>query len=280
LANKLNYSTDTIVIGVFLSTSAVAVWAVAQRLIEIVQRITDQLNRALFPVVVESSTTQHADKLQKILLQGTRLSLAMVIPLSTGLALLSSPVVRAWLGPDYSGSVPVIYILGIVVMFRVGNATSAMLLKGSGRHRLLATSNIVMASSNLILSVLLVQWYGLVGVAIGTLIPIVLISFLVVFPAACRRVQLGRLEVLRRSVWPAMWPGMVMAGFLLVTRNLFEPKWVFLFLLVVSSGTIYIGLFLWFAISYSEREWYFANARKIVRVRPQVKSAAEEGATS
>ncbi|HET7287311.1 MAG TPA: oligosaccharide flippase family protein, partial [Pyrinomonadaceae bacterium] len=44
LANKLNYSTDAIVVGAFLGTSAVAIWAVAQRLIEIVQRITDQLN--------------------------------------------------------------------------------------------------------------------------------------------------------------------------------------------------------------------------------------------
>lgn len=91
LANKVNYSTDTIVIGAFMGTTAVAVWAVAQRLIEIVQRITDQLNSVLFPVVVDSSTIQHLDRLQKILLQGTRLSLAMVIPLATGMALLSGP---------------------------------------------------------------------------------------------------------------------------------------------------------------------------------------------
>jgi O-antigen/teichoic acid export membrane protein len=54
IANKLNYSTDAIVVGVFMGTSAVAIWAVAQRLIEIVQRITDQLNSVLFPVVVDS----------------------------------------------------------------------------------------------------------------------------------------------------------------------------------------------------------------------------------
>ncbi len=83
LANKLNYSTDTIVIGAFMGTAAVAVWAVAQRLIEIIQRITDQLNAALFPVVVDSSTVERVDKLQKILIQGTRLSLAMVVPLAT-----------------------------------------------------------------------------------------------------------------------------------------------------------------------------------------------------
>ena len=280
LANKINYSTDAIVIGVFLSTSAVAVWAVAQRLIEIVQRVSDQLNGALFPVVVESSTTRQIDKLQNILLQGTRLSLAMVIPMSTGLALLSPPVVTAWVGPDYAGSVPVIYILGIAVAFRVGSATSAMLLKGSGQHRLLATSNISMAVGNLGLSVLLVQWHGLVGVAAGTLVPIALISCLVIFPAACRRVNVGRVAVVRHSVWPAFWPAMVMAAFLLVTRNLFQPTWFYLLLLVVSAGTIYISLFLWLAIDDSEREWYLANARKIVNARSRVKSVTGAGITS
>jgi O-antigen/teichoic acid export membrane protein len=280
LANKLNYSTDTIVIGIFQSTSAVAIWAVAQRLIEIVQRLTDQLNSVLFPVVVDSSTVQNLDRLQKIFLQGTRLSLAMVIPLATGLALLARPVVLTWVGADFAGSVPVIGILGIAVALRVGNATSAMILKGAGQHRLLAISNTVMAVSNLVLSVLLVQRYGLIGVAVGTLIPMIATSLLVVFPAACRRVKLGRLTVFHQAVWPATWPGIIIAGFLLTTRSLFEPGWAWLFLQAAAAGIIYVGLFLGFAISDSERQWYFATVRKLVGARPQIKSATEVGTTS
>src|SRR6185436_18431403 len=101
LANKLNYSTDTIVNGAFMGTAAVAVWAVAQRLIEIVQRITDQLNGVLFPVVVDSSTVERVDKLQKILIQGMRLSLAMVVPLATVLGLTARPLVLVWVGPNF-----------------------------------------------------------------------------------------------------------------------------------------------------------------------------------
>lgn len=280
LANKLNYSTDTIVIGIFLSTVAVAVWAVAQRLIEIVQRITDQLNSVLFPVVVDSSTVQHTERLQKILLQGTRLSLAMVVPLATGLALLARPVVNKWVGPDFAGSVSIIQVLSIAVALRVGNATSSMILKGSGKHRLLAVANIVMAVSNLILSLLLVQWYGLVGVAVGTLIPLMSVSLLVVFPAACRRVEMRRSEVVRKAVWPAAWPALVMAGFLLITRNFFESGWAWLFVQMVSAGTIYAGLFLRFAISESERDWYFAHIRRLINPRSRVVSGTELGITS
>lgn len=269
LANKLNYSTDTIVIGAFMGTTAVAVWAVAQRLIEIVQRITDQLNSALFPVVVDNSTIQNLDRLQKILLQGTRLSLAMVIPLATGLALLSGPLVMAWVGPDFAGSVPIIHLLSIAVALRVGNATSAMILKGSGHHRLLAASNMTMAASNLVLSVLLVRRFGLVGVAIGTLIPLVITSLFVVFPAACRLVKASRLDVFRKSVWPAAWPAIVMTAFLLMTKTVFPYDLPWLFLQAAIAVTLYGTIFLAFAISPAERKWYFAKVKEILNLKSQ-----------
>lgn len=267
LANKLNYSTDTIVIGAFMGTAAVAVWAVAQRLIEIVQRITDQLNGALFPVVVDTSTVERVDNLQKILIQGTRLSLAMVVPLATVLGLTARPLVNLWVGPNFEGSVSVIYILSIVVALRVGNATSTVILKGSGLHKILALSNLGMAISNLVLSVVLVRWYGLIGVAIGTLIPMVVFSMFVVFPAACRRVQLSRWTVIRNSVWPAAWPAIVMAGFILLARQYRDASWSWMIIQAVLAAGIYAALFLRFAISRDERDWYFNKVKEVFRRR-------------
>ena len=51
-------------IGLLLSTAAVAIWTVGQRI-------------ALFPMVVASGAVQRQDRLQLILQQGTRLSLAL-----------------------------------------------------------------------------------------------------------------------------------------------------------------------------------------------------------
>ena len=275
LANKLNYSTDAIVVGAFAGTIAVAVWAVAQRLIEIVQRVADQLNSALFPVVVDSSTTQRLDRLQKIFLQGTRLSLAMVVPLATGLALLARPLVLVWVGPSFAGSVPVIYVLSIVVALRVGNATSAVILKGDGQHKLLAFSNITMAVSNLVLSIALVRRYGLIGAALGTLLPMIATSMFLVFPAACRRLQLRPFQVVRQSVLPVAWPAAVMAAFLLATRMVNRNGWAFLLFQTVVGGLVYLSLFLRFAISRNEREWYLGIVKEVLKWRSVRKSAKE-----
>src|SRR4029078_3657677 len=97
--------------------------------------------------------------------------LAMVVPMATVLGLTARPLVMVWVGPQFAASVNIIYILSIVVALRVGNATSAVILKGSDLHKFLAVSNLSMAVGNLVLSVLLVIFYGFIGVAIWILIP-------------------------------------------------------------------------------------------------------------
>ena len=281
LANKLNYSTDAVVVGVFLGTSAVAIWAVAQRLIEIVQRITDQLNAALFPVVVDNSTVQRLDRLQQILIQGTRLSLGMVVPLATVLGLTARPLVLLWVGPQFTDSVNVIYILSMVVALRVGNATSSVILKGSDLHRFLAFSNLGMAIGNLILSVLLVRIYGLIGVAIGTLIPMFVLAAFVTFPAACRRVELPVWKVAWKAVWPAVWPGIVMGGFILLRRDklLGDRSWLTLMLHAFIAAAIYAVLFL-IAMDRKELDWYFKKVKELFRRRPVTSASTDLGLPS
>jgi O-antigen/teichoic acid export membrane protein len=263
IANKLNYSSDALIIGAFLGTASVAVWAVAQRLIEIVQRITDQLNSALFPVVVDSATFQDHDKLQKVLLQGTRLSLASVVPVATSLSLLAKPLVLAWVGSDFLGGIPIIYVLSIAVAVRVGIATSSMILKGSGEHRLVALANSAMAVANICLSIVLVHFYGLVGVALGTVTPMVLVSLGIVFPAACRRVSISKLRVIRYAMWPALWPAVPMTLVLLITSRI-TGGWVGLLTRAALGATTYVLFFLTIAISKDEREWYFGKVRHIL----------------
>ena len=98
-ANKLNYQLDDARDRRVLGSSAVAVWAPAERIITGTQRLTNQLNGVLFPVIVDSDASQQKLRLQQILLQGTRLSLATVVPIAAALILLADPLIRAWLGP-------------------------------------------------------------------------------------------------------------------------------------------------------------------------------------
>src|SRR5687767_15718932 len=53
--------------------------------------------------------------------------------------------------------------------------------------------------------------------------------------------------LIRESVWPAAWPAMVMAAFILLTRSQSAGSWSLLFLQAIVAALIYAALFLRFA---------------------------------
>jgi len=276
-ANKVNYSVDAIVIGAFLGTSAVAVWTVGQRLAEVVQRLTNQLNDVLFPTVVDNDSAARLERLQAIFVQGTRLSLATVIPIAGGMMLMAEPLVDAWVGPGFTGSVVVLRLLSFTVIVRIGAATAATLLKGAGEHRLVAFATVAAAIANLGLSIAIVKPLGLVGVAIGTLVPVCLASTLVLFPAGCRRVQLSIGRAFAEAVWPATWPAAVMTAFVAFTRHLVPANVFAIGVELALAAGLYALVFVFFGISAQQRRMYVSKSLELVQRRTPP-AAVPEGA--
>jgi O-antigen/teichoic acid export membrane protein len=270
-SNKINYATDPVLIGAFVSTAAVAVWTVAQRLADMVLRVTNQLNDVLFPVVVECDSTQRNDRMREVLVQGTKISLALAVPVAGSLALLAEPVILGWTGPQFADSIVLVQILVVVVLVRVATATAATVLKGGGHHRLLAWSNSAAAVANIALSVVLLHFYGLPGVAIATLIPLVIRSVTVLVPVACTRVGVPVQVFLTQAIWPALWPAAISLGMLAMVRGQVRS----LLDCLMYGGLawiVYAALFVGIAIGGDERRRYFSKLRSITG-RPALRAA-------
>jgi O-antigen/teichoic acid export membrane protein len=236
---------------------------VAQRLADAVLQLTNQLNYVLFPVVVDCHSTQRNDRLRALLLDGTRLSLAITLPVAGSLLLLAQPVVIGWTGPDFREAVPVLQILALVVLVRVGSATASTVLAGGGHHRLLAVSNLVAAAGNVGLSILFVRTIGLPGVALATLIAVSVRAIAVLIPVACFRVGISLFRFVASAIWPAAWPAVVTLGGLAVFRHRLDPSLFQAVLIGAAAGVVYAALFVGVAIGRDERHRYLGKLRSI-----------------
>ena len=273
-AAKVNYSSDTMVIGAMLNTTAIAVWAVGQRLSVLAQQLTGQLNDALFPNVVDSHAGERHDRLQLILLHGTKLSLALAAPMCLGLMAVAGPLILSWVGPQFSGGILPAQILLTIVLIRISTASANLILKGTGGHKLLAYTNSVTAVVNVLLSVALARPLGLVGIALGTLVPVSASTLFVFYPAACRRVGLPIQRPLVESVWPPMWPALIMTALLWAGREL-PPGGLFgVALHLFVGGLVYVGLFLGVAIGADERRFYWTKLSGLITRQRQAPAAA------
>ena len=258
-SGRISYTTDTLYLGIFMNTAAVAVYSVAQRLSDALLKMTNQLHTLLFPAVVHRAVDGRVDSQQALLVKATRFQLAIAICLCGGIAAVADVLIRAWVGPGFETSVTATQLLAAVVMLRAWMAMPSTVLKGTNHHRYLAVMSTMAAVANVLLSIPLVKLWGVVGVATGTLIPAVILTVGVIFPKACAVVGLSGVDAYRRIVWPAAWPGLVVVAFLAATRD-WLPGGLAPVLLHLGVGALaYVALFFLFGLERGERQWLVAT---------------------
>ena len=273
-ASRLNYAVDTFTIGIFLNTAAVGVYSVGLRLSEALFRVTNQLHGFLFPAIVEQATNGRVDAQRRLMVQASRFQLAVAVGLCGTVIAIADRLIPTWVGPGFENGILTAQLLAYVVVVRALMAIPSTVLKGSGRPGYVAAAATACAVANVLLSVLLVNWIGLVGVALGTAIPVTAVAVFVIFPAACRAVELGIFAGYRRIVWPALWPALVVMTILMLTRHLVPLRFVAVLAHMAVGAAGYVVLFVAWGLEREERHWFTRMLTELWRRRSQVLAPA------
>jgi O-antigen/teichoic acid export membrane protein len=254
---QIGFNIDNLVIGAMLGTSAVAIYAVAFRLADYQRQLCNQFQGLLFPVVIRFGTAGRTDALRDMLIEGTRVALALVIGVTVCVIGFASPLIARWMGPGFDGSVAPLYVLAATGIVLVGQGPLGTILLGTGRHRFVALVVLVEALANLALSLALVRRYGIVGVALGTAVPVLITNLFFLMPAACRQVGLSVATFGRLVAMAPMAGALPAAAVLVVLRSAVPPhSLAVIFGEAMVVGVVYLLAFL-AALDRSVRTRYF-----------------------
>lgn len=262
---RLTYATDAFYLGVFMNTGAVAVFSVAQRLSEALLRVTNQLHTFLFPAVVQRAAVGRTEGQRDLMVKANRFQLAMAMCLCAGVAAVADVLIPAWVGPGFEHAITATQILAFVVALRAWVAMPSTVLKGTDHHRFLARVSAMGAVANLLLSIPLVKSWGIVGAAVGTAIPVLVLSAAVIFPKACRVVGLSTWQGYRQVVWPAAWPAAIVLVILAATRTALPSSLTAVLVHLAAGAAIYLGLFFRLGLSRDERRWVAGAVQQVWR---------------
>ena len=205
-AYSLQTKADELVIGFFRPVSAVAPYTIARRLSGIPQMVGEQIVGAFLPLASELGAEGGTDRLRSFYLVGSRVTLAVCIPLTVILTLMAGPLLTLWVGGAYSQYAPIVVVLVLAGLAEISHWPGGLILQGIARHRPLAIASTCAAIVNLVLSVLLVHPYGLIGVAVGTLIPSTVLSVCVVWPYLSHVLGVRWRDLSREIFLPTFFP--------------------------------------------------------------------------
>lgn len=197
--NIIIHKTDQLVISIFGSVAMVAVYQISIRLTDTFKQFSSQFLDNLGPVSAALFAAGDRSRIKEVMLQSNRLMGIISSMLLVPVLIYVKPLLHLWLNFDHvAGTIcAVILLLSMYILLFFRSSSVAVLLMAD-EHKVLAMVAVIEAIANLVLSIGLIHLIprmiafqsipdaAMIGVAIGTLIPNLLLAFIFNVPKACR----------------------------------------------------------------------------------------------
>ncbi len=267
--NLIIFRTDQLVISIFSSVAMVAIYQIASRLADTFKQFSTQFLDNLKPVAATLFASNEEGKLGQILMESNRLqgfiATMMIIPL----IIYIKPILNIWLElTDPAGITSAIILLVsmyIYVFFR--SSSVHIILMGNNYKRLTIVAGIE-CTLNLVISIILIHHIGIIGVALGTLIPNVLATIFFNIPSGCRFAGVSFKRFFSITIFRTVWIGFLTALIVFGFSFIHEPQNLWHLLLhFAASALIYLILYYLFGIYKWERDQFhgFVKAKMVRR---------------
>lgn len=176
VGDLVRFGVDGLVVARFLGVAAVTHYSIAMRLTEYFQNLLTQSLGVLMPVYSRYHGLDERETLIARVRQGSRLSVAVSASVAGGIAIFGFAFISRWMGTRYLDAYWPLVLLTAATMTAVMQTPSTSYLVAIDRHKYYAWLNAADAVANLVLSIILVRRFGMLGVALGTVIPTLVVK--------------------------------------------------------------------------------------------------------
>lgn len=257
--------TDRIVIGAFVSVGAITYYTVARKLHDLINTASSLPSSALLPAATELETKRNHKALESLVFRGGKYKAALIIGTATIIIILAEPIIRIWMGENYiEMTFPTQVYVSYWFVFAAWGVLGSVLL-AQEKYRPLLVLYGISAGVNIILSLVLVQEYGVLGVVMGTAIPYFFLMPIII-PYGLKLIGISFRKYMRRVVLPTYPLAFITGAFLLIIINFFPDITTNMFtlgILALTGYAIYFGLFYSWSLSRNEKK----DIKKLLRMR-------------
>lgn len=188
LGQRVVHYSDSLLIGIVLGPAHVTFFVIGASLTEYMRMLVNQMTQIFTPLTSELQARRAQDKIEAVLMHGTKLSLLIALPIAVVFLTMGRRFISLWMGEEYGPrSGDVLLVMTVTHLFGIAQYTTQDILQGLNKHHLSAIFRSVEAVANLLLSLALIQHWGIVGVAVGTAVPHLAIA-LFAYPWAISRI--------------------------------------------------------------------------------------------
>lgn len=267
LSDRLISYADTTVIGLVLGAAAVGLYSLPLQLVDYGRTIVFGISSVMLPHLAGLQAAGELEKFRWSYLRTVKVAAFIAAFINVNIIALGPAFIHLWVGPPFSDAAQLLLICLGAAAFVQAAAVQCQIpfCIALGRLRFAAFILGIEGLSNLGLSLWLAPHYGISGVAIGTVIPAVLISGLFLPMYVARRVGVSLRLLALQVVWPVAWfVGILTTAQLLLQLALGGHSYVILAVRGGVVGIVALGV-AWFLVSHSDRRPFVVMAARALR---------------
>lgn len=257
IADQLRFNIDNLVITIFIGLESVTLYSIASRLVSYFMQFIVRAIGMLAPLFSQYEAKGDYGSIREKFIITTKISGYLSMMVGGIIIIFGKPFIQRWVGTRYLDAYPVLLVLVIPVTLALMQNPSIQLLYGISKHKFFTISNSIEGIANLVLSVILVRKYGLIGVALGTAIPMIIIKLFVQPVYTCRIIKLDIREYYLDILVPTILnSGIIFIIFWLLFKGLIVPNYLSLLVLISSIIVFFIACAFFLGFKAAERGYF------------------------
>lgn len=198
-SNMLMSKSDQLVISLTIGVTAIAIYQAGFKMGEMLNLFSTQLQQLLSPAAASLYARGDDSGLKNLLLRSSRLTFLLVTPCYLLSAVYMEQLIHLLTGLETVSRDT--WWIGQVLLFtiyssQITNSCSKRVLMMCGEEKRLLFISVADAMANLILSVIMARQFGVLGVALGTMIPTTLVGWFWVLPLTVNKLKVPVLDYL------------------------------------------------------------------------------------
>ncbi|WP_455544268.1 lipopolysaccharide biosynthesis protein [Intestinibacter sp.] len=175
IVDQINWNVDRFLLGMFKGTGAVAIYGIGAQFNTYYMSFSTSLSSVFIPKVNKMVTVSKDDKiLTELFTKVGRIQFIILSLIMTGFVFFGKYFVEIFAGEGYEWSYPVAILLMIPATIPLIQNLGIEIQKAKNMHKFRSILYFLIAIGNLLMSIPLCKYYGILGCAFGTCITMIL----------------------------------------------------------------------------------------------------------
>lgn len=242
VAGLLRTKLDTIVIGAIMDMEKVAVYSVAAL---IISHIFSLANSGLGVITPRFARLIGAGKDPKPLFSsGMFFASVIAAAACIGIFLFGNHFIQLWVGNTFNEGSMIMWILMACYATTIAQIPGYTLLMALNRHKVFAIITLCEGLANVILSITLAKYFGLLGVALGTAIPMLFIKLILQPYFVCKAADITFTHYLKPLLIPMFFgsTGVVAIFYFKLADYVDQLSWIQFLVSGAITMIVFIGI--------------------------------------